>query len=705
MTAQTSTPAQRLALTDDVQWVRGAGPTLAPLLAKLGLHTVYDLLRHAPRRYEDRTRFETIASARHGSPVVIMGRVLSAENVATSRRNFTVTKIVIDDGTGLAQLVFFQQPYLQRTFEKIMKGSGRVTAFGMAKRVGANFPIEMATPEWEDVDQSDGLSMNRIVPIYPGTEGLPQKRLRRIVENALEGAAPSLKETLPTEIIEGHRLWARERAFRNLHFPADWRSHEEAKRRLVFEEFFLAQTGLALRRIAAHVETGAPRIQTDRDALRDDLATCLPFELTGAQKRAVADIAGDLSSGQPMGRLLQGDVGSGKTAVALAGILMAVKAGYQVALMAPTEILAQQHERVLHEMLRPVDIRVDLAIGSLPQRKKDILHAALASGVSRVVVGTHALIQDAIEFQHLGLVIVDEQHRFGVLQREALRAKGLKPHMLVMTATPIPRTLVMTLYGDLDVSVLDELPPGRKPIKTHWKRSSERFGVYAGVKKLLREGRQAYIVCPLVEESEKLQAKAAKELAVQVSTELLPEFRIGLLHGQMKSAEKESVMIAFKAGEIDALVCTTVVEVGIDVPNACVMVVENAERFGLAQLHQLRGRVGRGEHPSFCVLIGDPKTEDGEGRLSAMVETTDGFKIAEEDLRLRGPGEYLGTRQSGLPDFRFGNLIEDRSIMEAAREAAQKLVASDPSLKLPQHQALRLALSQFGAVAERLQAT
>lgn len=402
-----------------------------------------------------------------------------------------------------------------------------------------------------------------------------------------------------------------------------------------------------------------------------------------------------MTSGYAMNRLLQGDVGSGKTMVALAALLMAVKSGYQAAIMAPTEILAQQHAIVMQRLLEPLGINVEVALGSLTQKRKNALKDRIITGLAHVVVGTHALIQEGVDFAKLGLVVIDEQHRFGVLQRQALALKGARPHILVMTATPIPRTLTMTLYGDLDVSILDELPPGRKPIKTHWRNQEKREQVYRGTQTLLDEGRQVYVVCPLIEESEKLQAKSATQLAEQIAIEVFPQYRVGLLHGQMRPDEKEDVMAQFKAHTLDVLVSTTVIEVGIDVPNASVIIIENAERFGLAQLHQLRGRVGRGEHASYCILLADPKNDDGRARMEVMTATQDGFRISEEDLRLRGPGEFFGTRQSGIPEFSIADIFNDMDILAETREAAFQLVEADPKLTRPEHQPLRRAIEKM----------
>lgn len=682
-------------LDDEVQYVKGVGPSGAQILAKMGIVTVGDLLRHIPRRYEDRTHFRRICDLVPGESATVQGRVVAADFVPTSRKNFSLTKLLIDDESAVAQIVFFQQPYLLKTFQEMAKTGRRLIVYGQAKRSGFG-PVEIERAEWEEVSvgEADSLSVNRIVPIYPATEGIGQKRLRRILDAVLTAYLPSVTEALPPDIVLQHRLINPRAARQQIHFPDDMGQLAAARRRLVFEEFFLLQTGLARRRAAYAQEANGYRFAVSPLRLQEDLKRILPFELTGAQQRAIDDIARDVSSGRAMNRLVQGDVGSGKTVVALAALFLAVENGFQAALMAPTEILAQQHALVMRRLLEPVGITVDLSIGSLKAKEKEAVRGRIASGETRVAVGTHALIQEDIAFHNLGMAIIDEQHRFGVLQRQALHRKGTTPHVLVMTATPIPRTLTLTLYGDLDTSIIDELPPGRKPIKTHWKHRREAGGVYTSAQRLLDQGRQVYVVCPLVEESEKLQVKAATQLAEYIQTEVFPQYHVGLLHGQMKPDEKDDVMRRFKALELEVLVATTVIEVGIDVPNASVIILEDADRFGLAQLHQLRGRVGRGEHASYCILLADPKTEDGQARMNVMVETQDGFRIAEEDLKLRGPGEFFGTRQSGLPEFYIGDILHDLDLMEETRRAAFALVERDPNLGRPEHQALKSALER-----------
>ncbi len=679
-------------LDDSLQFLKGVGLQAATVLAKLELHTVADLLKHLPRRWEDRSHFRRVADVQTGEYVTVCGTVIAA-TTKYPRPKMQITEVLLDDQGSALKLIWFNQPYMEKTFKGFAATRRALVVYGQAKRSG--WTIEIQNPEWEEVNEDgDSLGMNRIVPIYPLTEGIRQGRFRKLIDSVLTSHAPLLEESLPAPIILKHRLIGIHSATRNIHFPESEEHLHEARRRMIFEEFFRLQTLLALRRLQNCHESHGILFQVDLPQLNADLAEIVPFQLTNAQQRSIAEIAQDVTSGRNMNRLVQGDVGSGKTMVALAAMLMSVQNGYQAALMAPTEILAQQHALVLRGLLEPIGMAVELSLGSQTEKQKREIRDRLMTGQSRLVVGTHALIQEGVEFASLGLVVIDEQHRFGVLQRQALAKKGKRPHVLVMTATPIPRTLTLTLYGDLDVSVLDELPPGRKPITTHWKSADKRAQVYAGAQKLLDEGRQVYVVCPLVEDSEKLQAKSATQLSEHIANEVLPQYRIGLLHGQMKSDEKETVMARFKAHDLDVLVSTTVIEVGIDVPNSCVIIIEDADRFGLAQLHQLRGRVGRGEHASFCILVAEPKTEVGRARMEIMTQTRDGFRIAEEDLRLRGPGEFFGTRQSGLPEFILADILRDMDVLTETREAAFQLVADDPELTKPENRLFRRTLAQ-----------
>jgi len=683
--------AARYTLETEVQYVKGVGTKLAQVLSKLNIYTLGDLLFHLPRRYEDRRQFRKIAHARPGDAVTVSGKLVTVDNVKV--RNLTLTKAYLDDGSGVLELVWYNQPYMKDTLNKLR--NSQIVAYGIVKE--SPYGLQMETPEWEDLpdgaDPDSLLSVNRIVPIYPLTEGIRQKRMRQIIWNAVQYAhlAP---EILPRSVRERLGLMPIQQAIAQIHFPDSEQAIDPARQRLVFEEFFLMQLGVGMQRQRTRQERGiAMRIDADR--LNEMLHRLVPFELTNAQKRVIREIWSDMAQPHPMNRLLQGDVGSGKTIVAAAAILAAVDNQYQAAMMAPTEILAEQHYINLHRLFQPLGISVELLVGRLSNKQRQQARERIATGRGMVAVGTHALIQEGVEFARLGLAIIDEQHRFGVLQRAALRDKGVMPHVLVMTATPIPRTLTLTLYGELDVSIIDELPPGRKPVRTHWKTPEERLKVYAGVRKLIEEGRQAYVICPLIDESDKLQVRAAEQMAEHLQKDVFPDLRVGLLHGRMKPAEKEAVMDAFRAGELDILVSTTVIEVGVDVPNAAAIVIEDADRFGLAQLHQLRGRVGRSEHQSYCVLIANPKSDDGQRRMEIMTRTNNGFLIAEEDLRIRGPGEIYGTRQSGMPSFRVADLVKDMRLLEVARQEAFHLLEQDPDLSRPEHAALLEAVDRF----------
>ncbi len=684
--------ARGLTPETEVRFLRGVGDKVAQVLAKLDIYTVGDLLFHLPRRYEDRTQFRKIAHARVGEPATFMGTLVTADNLRP-RPHMTLTKAFLDDGSGMLELIWFNQPYMKDTLLKLR--NKKIVVYGTVKESGWGLQIE--SPEWEELgsddDPNDLLGMNRIVPIYPLTEGIRQKRMRQIVYNALQ-VADQMPDVLPPSVVRRVGLMRLSDALRQIHFPDSADQIEPARQRLVFEEFFLMQIGVGLQRQQTRQERGIA-MHIDADRLMEQIHRIVPFELTNAQKRVIREIWDDMARPHPMNRLLQGDVGSGKTIVAASAILAAVDNHYQSAIMAPTEILAEQHYINLHRLFQPLGISVELLVGRLTQRQRNEARERIASGKGMVAVGTHALIQEGVEFARLGLAVIDEQHRFGVLQRAALRDKGISPHLLVMTATPIPRTLTLTLYRELDASIIDELPPGRKPVKTHWKTPEERIKVYEGVRKLIEQGRQAYIICPLIEESDKLQVRAAEEMAEHLQKDVFPDLKVGLLHGRMKPVEKEEVMEAFRRGEMHILVSTTVIEVGVDVPNAAVIVIEDADRFGLAQLHQLRGRVGRSEHQSYCILVANPKAEEGQRRMEVMTQTTNGFIIAEEDLRIRGPGEIYGTRQSGMPSFRVADLVKDMRLLEVARQEAFRLLEQDPDLSRPENQHLREAVERF----------
>ncbi len=669
-------------------------PRLVGLLNKKGLQRTGDVLFLLPRVYEDRRTLKKIAQLTSGERGTIIAEVRRAEeSFGRGRRQF---RAVLADSSGSIAAVFFQTgPWLKARFpvgkRLVVSGEARATNFGW----------EMPHPEIEPADdvETSPIHFNRIVPVYSGFERHEQRSLRELAFRVAEKFASSIEEPLPDPLRERLKLFGLGEALRYLHFPpGDAKldtldAHTSpAHQRLAFDELFFLQLGMALRRRGVKVQPG---IAFDVSPERLEKAKALlPFTLTGAQQRVVGQVTRDMGRAEPMNRLLQGDVGSGKTAVALVAAAVAVENGYQVAIMAPTEILAEQHYRTFQKLLGPLGIEVALVTGSGTAKVKTAQRAAVASGKVRVAVGTHALIQESVSFEKLGLVVIDEQHRFGVMQRHLLMGKGVRPDVMVMTATPIPRTLAMTMYGDLDVSVIDELPPGRTPIETHVVSEKARSRAWDVVRSELKKGHQAYVIYPLVEESEKIDLADATQGAAQLKA-LFPEARVGLLHGRMKQDEKDTVMTAFRKHEIDILVSTTVVEVGVDVPNASVMVMEHAERFGLSQLHQLRGRVGRGAAKSFCILVtGFAQSAEAAERLHVMEESTDGFVIAERDLEIRGPGEFLGTRQSGLPELAVANLVRDQALLATAQEEARAIVDRDPELQAPEHQRLVRALEE-----------
>ena len=683
-------------LDTDLTYLKGIGPKRAEALGKLGIRTVYDLLYYFPARYEDRRTVKPIASLEPGQKESVCATVT---HPAQTRRmggrmggNRNLTRVRVGDGSGTLDLQWWNQPFREKQFQVGMQ----VFLFGKISEF--NGILQMDSPEFEMLDENNALQVGRIVPVYPLAEGLFQTALRRAIGGALERCGDSVEEVLPNQVRQRFELRDLHFSLKQIHFPDDWDLKEAARERLVFEELFLLQVALAQKKMMSRVEATGIRHDVPEDKIKQFLSI-LPFKLTGAQRRVMNEIRRDLKNPRPMNRLLHGDVGSGKTIVAAYALWTAHATGHQGALLAPTEILAEQHFSVLTRLLKPLGIEVALLEGSLKAAQKRRIQADISEGRTTVIVGTHALIQEGVEFNRLGVCVVDEQHRFGVMQRAALQQKGqggLRPDVMVMTATPIPRTMALTVYGDLDVSTLDELPPGRQPIKTVAMKPQSRARAYKIVIDEVKKGRQAYVVCPLVEESEKLaQLQAATALAQRLRHEELHDLRVGLLHGQMSVVERDEEMELFRVGMRDVLVSTTVIEVGVDVPNATVMLVEDAERFGLSQLHQLRGRVGRGEHPSTCVLLGNPKTEEGRARISVMTKTQDGFEIAEHDLQLRGPGEFYGTRQSGMPDFRLANIIRDVETIAQAREAAFELVAADPHLEWDEHQALKHALLRF----------
>ena len=675
----------RKELEKPVQYLKGVGPRVAARLATREIKTVEDLLFFLPRSYEDRRRLREIRGLRVGEHALVKGEIILSGPVKFKRRK--VYEVVISDGTGLlaAKWFHFQEKAMRERLKpgKELILAGEITTFGGRKEI---IHPEVTFPEEETLS----LHLGRILPVYPAIEGLSQKQLRKIVARAVEEYADKLISAIPARILKKRRLVPLALAIKRVHFPEkdDDLAALNAERSvfhksLAFDEFFYLELALAFRKSKTSCTPGIS-FQTESRRVEKFLAG-LPFKLTQAQKRAFEEIKRDLARPYPMNRLLQGDVGCGKTVVAFLAALIAIENGYQVALMAPTEILAEQHYLNFKKYAGLIGVEIALLTGGRPAREKRTVLEGLQAGHIHFVVGTHALFQEGVEFKKLGLVIIDEQHRFGVLQRAALRekARGLEPDTLVMTATPIPRTLAMTVYGDLDVSLIDELPAGRKPVRTYLFTDKERKKVYTLVKEELRKGNRAYVIFPLVEESEKMDLLAATTMAEELQQKVFPEFKVGLLHGKMKPAEKEAQMRAFKEGSCQILVATTVVEVGVDVPEATVMVIEHAERFGLSQLHQLRGRVGRSDKESFCFLIAHrlrPGTEAWR-RLKVLCETNDGFRIAEEDMKIRGPGELLGTKQSGYLSFRRADLVRDYDMLAVAREEAFALLEEDPELK------------------------
>jgi len=673
-----------LDLSTPLQFLKGVGPRKAADLKRAGLVTVEDLLYRFPLRYEDRSRFATIASLKPGQAASIAGRILSCGLRSTRRPGFKIFEAAIQDSSATIRVSWLNQPFLRDVF-----ASGQhVVLFGMVEMRGHG-GLQLTNPQYEILDDEDAdtIHTGRIVPVYERAGSVTPKMQRRLMYDVLQHLPTDLPDVLPEAVRLRLNLPTRRASLVGAHFPAADlpvarlnQFDTPAQRGLIFEEAFLFQMGLLARRRAAAAEQKSAAVTVD-DRIRASARGVLPFKLTGGQRGALKDIVEDMQRPAPMNRLLQGDVGAGKTIVALIAALVAMENGLQVAFMAPTEILAEQHFLNIFRLLQNSRFRVALLTGSAAAAKRREQLAEIEAGTVHLAVGTHALVQGDVRFKQLGLVIIDEQHRFGVLQRATLRAKGLHPDVLVMTATPIPRTLALTLYGDLDVSLIRELPPGRLPVRTIAKPESRRDEIHAFVRGQLEAGRQAYVVYPLVEESAKVDLKAATEMADTLAQDVFPAFQVGLLHGRMKADAKDRIMKAFAAGEIQVLVSTTVVEVGVDVPNASVMIVEHAERFGLSQLHQLRGRVGRDRHQSYCCLIYQaPLSDDARERLKAMTDTTDGFDIAERDLLLRGPGDFFGTRQAGAPTFRVIDLVRDRELLDMARrEADDWLASSAPS--------------------------
>ena len=666
-------------LNKEIQFVKGIGPKRAEKLHKLNIFTLKDLIYYFPRQYEDRSKVKKINQLENEEKVTIKG-VITRMDSYSPKKGMNIIRMDMRDDTGYIKLSFFNQEYIKRVF----KSGDSIVVFGKVK-IENNFkefvPIEIE--HYSSKPQSNC----KIEPVYPLTYGLSNKELQGIIRSVLTKEEFKVKEYLPTYILEKYKLCGIDFAVRNIHSPSNKEALKIALYRLVYEEFLILQLGLFYFKNGVNESSG---IEFKENEKLNDIIESLPFKLTKAQNRALSEITQDMTSSKVMNRLVQGDVGSGKTVVALLALASAVLNGYQGALMAPTEILASQHYDSFKEILERFNIKSELLVGSLTKKQKEKVLEKVKNQEVDILIGTHALIEDKVEFKNLGIVITDEQHRFGVRQRGRLSNKGDSPDIIVMTATPIPRTLALILYGDLDISIIDELPPGRQPIETIAIEHKRRNEAYENlVRSEVQKGRQVYVVCPLVEESEKIEATAASELVEELKREFFSDLRVGLLHGKMRPAEKDAIMDDFKNKKLDILVSTTVIEVGVNVPNATLMIIENAERFGLAQLHQLRGRVGRGNHKSYCILIYNSKTEVCKERMAIMEETTDGFKISQKDLEIRGPGEFFGTRQHGLPELKVANIFKHIKILKQAQLEARYIIGQDRRLQLKENQKIK----------------
>lgn len=670
-------------LNDNIQYIKGIGEARAKLFARLGIKTVSELLYHLPRGCEDRSVIKPISELIDGETVCVRASLTQGVKAYRARSRMHITQTAVSDGSGILRVTWFNAPYMS----SVLAGSESFTFFGTAAYKGGCF--EMVNPVTE-TNKTAAEKTGAIIPVYPATAGLNQTAIRNALRTAFDSLSEMPPEIIPSDIREKYGLMTIDRALRSIHMPENIDDYNAARRRLAFEELFVQQAGLCVLSGERKKYNAAPFGNVHCIA---EFAKALPFELTNAQKRVINEICTDLMRRTPMNRLVQGDVGSGKTMVAAAVMYAAVRSGFQAALMAPTEILANQHYKNLSTLFGKFGLETILLCGGMPTLTRREALEKIASGEADIIIGTHALLTETVSFKRLNLVITDEQHRFGVRQRSALTGKGDSVHTLVMTATPIPRTLSLILYGDLDISIIDELPPGRKPIQTFGVTERMRKRVYRFIDENVRAGRQVYIVCPLVEESETLTAKSAVEYAESLRRDVFPHLKIDVVHGKLKPADKEAVMRRFAEGETNILVATTVIEVGVDVPNATVMVVENAERFGLSQLHQLRGRIGRGSHESFCILFSN-NGKLAKERIKVMCETNDGFKISEKDLKLRGPGEFFGVRQHGLPELKAADLACDTELLKQAQDAAHSLTAEDSDLTLSGNAPLKKRISE-----------
>ncbi len=693
MSVADPTPTAAQLLATPVQFLRGVGPARSEMLERLGLQTARDVLFFFPRDYQDLSDQRNVEELEEGRLQSVRGTVEEADLRNTSTGG-CVLGILIRTRTGYLRALWFNQAFMR---ERLPVGQ-HVMLSGKPKYEGLMW--QMHHPRVEVLDAEEEEPVTKILPVYPLTEGLQQWQMRKIVRAALETYVPVLEEVFPEEYLASHDLWPLRQALPQIHFPGDQESLDRARRRLVFQELLILQLAVAIRRQQQRDQRSAPALEaTARIDAR--IRRLFPFELTAGQEKAIAEIAADMAGPLPMNRLLQGDVGSGKTVVAVYAMLLAVAHGYQAVLMAPTEVLARQHALTLDRMLAESQVRRAALTGGLTPSQRTALLQRIAAGELDLVVGTQAVIQEDVSFARLGLVVIDEQHRFGVRQRAVLKQAGPDPHYLVMTATPIPRSLTMTLFGDLDVSTLRDNPPGRQKVNTYLANEEQRAKWWAFFRKKLHEGRQGFVVTPLVEESEATEAVSLAAAYETLANGELEAFRLGLIHGRMTPGEKDDVMDRFRSGQIQALVCTSVVEVGVDVPNATLMTIEGGHRFGLAQLHQLRGRISRGTFPGFCCVFGDPQTDEARERLKAFVASTDGFELAEIDFKLRGPGDIFGTRQHGLPPLRIADLLRDQSVLEEARREAQSLVSADPGLASEAHAKLRrMMVARYGKALE-----
>lgn len=679
-----------LDLNKEVQYVKTVGPNRVKLLNKLKIYTLKDLITYFPRDYEDRSKPKNLYECVDGEEVLIEAMAVGRINQMHKGR-MTISRLTVKDQTGTCYITWFNQGYLKDKFQP-----GRMYRFfGKISVKGGR--LEMNSPVYDEIDQSK--NTGKIIPIYPLTYELKQSTLRKIIENGLAEVKGKLPETLPEYIIRENNLWDINSTIERIHFPLEFSDFNKARERLVFEELLTMQ--LALLKLKNNYEHDTNGIQFSKEAKMSDVINLLPYKLTKAQLRVLQEIDTDMESTKPMNRLLQGDVGSGKTVVAMISAYKAVKSGYQAAIMAPTAILASQHLEGFKEILEQLGVKCELLISSITKKKKTEILEKLENGEIDILIGTHAILEENVVFKNLGLVVTDEQHRFGVKQRSTIASKAQNPDIIAMSATPIPRTLALILYGDLDISIIDELPPNRKKIETYAVRKNMEERVNAFIRKQIDEGRQAYIVCPLVEENEEMGLKSVIELAEKYKTETFSQYRVEYLHGKMKAKEKDEIMQKFKDGEIQILIATTVIEVGVNVPNASIMVVENAERFGLAQLHQLRGRVGRGEYQSYCILKYEGNGENTRQRMKVMCDTNDGFIISEKDLELRGSGDFFGTEQHGLPEFKIANLFEDIGILKKVQKLALDIMDDDPLLEKEKNKKLNyLIKDKFGSRIE-----